>query len=66
MAHLQFLRILRQHQPENFDLINRASGNVICETCGLELYDHLAREERGEHSVFVGLAVDCEGKVWKL
>jgi len=71
MAHLQFLRILRQHQPDELDMVGRASGHVICDKCGLELYEHLAcLPDRDEHDgaviALVGLAVDCDGKAWKL
>ena len=39
------------------DKMERASGQCVCEKCGLEYFDH--PEENG-------LVLTCDGRLWKL
>lgn len=39
------------------DKMERASGQCVCEKCGLDYYDH--PEENG-------LVLTCDGRLWKL
>lgn len=39
------------------ETMSRASGDVVCETCGLKYYDHPERN---------GLVLTCDGRLWHL
>ena len=39
------------------DEMERASGQAVCEKCGLDYYDHPMEN---------GLVLTCDGRLWKL
>jgi hypothetical protein len=45
--------------PEPEGLVNRASGNAVCEICGLEYYDH-------PHDDELSAVVTCDGRLLHL
>ena len=54
----RMLALVAEQHMNSLEDWQRASGNCVCQTCGLEYYDH--------PTIGVALTITCDGRLWHL